>query len=211
MLGSITGDFEDVYVDRRHFQMVNEHGATYCSGTRHSHTMTVYGRAENAKKDAPYKMGRRSGRKTEATKKATPLSDPVDAKCICGTKNEYAGIGVFTTDVAPVGTGRPFGEPHLCAVGDPLPHLQGRCFADASLDSFRLGDGGREHTVHCEAEGSEKPERGGGNPGQDCEAKWVCYAVNNLLGEGFDRFDHVVVNESSVRWEVGRVVIGREK
>ena len=163
------------------------------------------------KKDAPHKMGHRSGRKTEATKKAPPLSDPADTKCTCGTNtnSEYAGIGVFHNRHGPGQNGGR--EPRLGAVGGPFPHLQGRCFADVALDPFGLGDGSWEHTAHREAEGSKKPERGRGNPGQDCEAKWVCYAVNNLLGEGFDRFDHVVVNESSVRWEVGRVVIGREK
>lgn len=54
----------------------------------HSHTTLVYGMAEYAKKDAPYKMGRKSERKAEAAKKAAPLIIPAVAKCIYGVTGE---------------------------------------------------------------------------------------------------------------------------
>lgn len=41
---------------------------TWYRVNRYSHTVNVYGRGANAKKDAPYKIGRRSGRNVEATK-----------------------------------------------------------------------------------------------------------------------------------------------
>ena len=37
-------------------------------GVGHSPIVDVYGIAKNEKKDAPYKMGRKLGRKAEATK-----------------------------------------------------------------------------------------------------------------------------------------------
>lgn len=90
-------------------------------------------------------------------------------------------------------------EPHLCTVVHPFPHFQCRYITDALSGPFRLGDGGRDDAIQHEAEVSEEEEeRGGGDPGQDGEAEWVGDRVDELLGEGFGRFVHVVVNVISV-------------
>jgi len=47
--------------------------------------------------------------------------------------------------------------------------------------------------VQREAEGSEEEERGGGHPSQDGETEGVGGTVDELLGEGFDWFDHFIV------------------
>ena len=52
----------------------------------------MYGKTEYEKKDAPYKIGRRSGRKAEATQNEVPVMNPADAKCTYGTNGEHAGI-----------------------------------------------------------------------------------------------------------------------
>lgn len=50
----------------------------------------MYGIAEYAKKDAPNKMGRKSGRRAEAAKKAVPLKIPAVAKCTYGVNGEWS-------------------------------------------------------------------------------------------------------------------------
>ena len=206
MFGSVIEGFEDLPVYGHHFLVVNELGVVCCGGIWDSPTTSVYGRAEYEDKVAPYKMGRRSGRKAEATKKEVPVMNAADAKCIYGTNGEYGGIGGLHTTLVGIGGGVLLGGPHLCTVEHPFPHLQSRYFADVLFGPFRVGDGGGDQAVNREAEGSEEPERGGGNPGQDRETEWVCCAVNELLGEGLDRFGHVVVNMTSARWEIEQVV-----
>ena len=51
--------------------------------------MSVYGIGRNEKRDAPYKIGRRSGRKTDATKYEVALRSAADAKWFCETNREY--------------------------------------------------------------------------------------------------------------------------
>lgn len=68
MLGSIVGDFEDLVVRGPHCLRVREPKTVgYCM-IQHSHTATVYNRGANEKKDAPYKICRKSVRKVEATR-----------------------------------------------------------------------------------------------------------------------------------------------
>ena len=178
----------------------------------------MYGKAEYEKKDAPYKIGRRSGRKAEATKKEVPVMSPADTKWTYGTNGEHAGIweAPFAQPIScSSGRNRGRGGPflrggrtsHLCTVEHPFPHLQSRRFADAPLGPFRLGDDSRQQTVDREAEASEEPERGGGNPSQDRETERVCCAVNELLGESFDGFSHGVVSATLVRWEIEQTVV----
>ena len=68
MLGSFPGDFKKVVVYRPHYLGVRESGITWYYANWCSHIATVYGMAANEKKDAPYRIRLKSGRKAEATK-----------------------------------------------------------------------------------------------------------------------------------------------
>jgi len=99
-----------------------------------------------------------------------------------------------------------FGGPHLSTVEYPFPHLQGRCVADTLPGPFQLGADGRGDAVQREDKVSEEVERGGGCAGQNGEAEWVSSMVDELLGEDFNRFGHVVVDVSSVGKELEKRV-----
>ena len=67
---------------------VRESDITWYYANRGSHIANVYGMAANEKKDAPYKVSCKSGRKVEATEKEIVANSAVDTNCICGKTHE---------------------------------------------------------------------------------------------------------------------------
>ena len=113
----------------------------------------------------PYKRGRRSGRKAEATKYDVLLNIAAALNGSCETNkistrsiNQRSSAQNRKRDNLWVEREEREIETHHCAVEHPFPQLQSRRVTDALLGPFRLGECCRKDTECRDSEGSEEPE-----------------------------------------------------